>query len=122
MAVLSRELIMALMRLEEAAAAVGRLLPAEMDPEQQQQLVSAFGAHPLKGMRRDRWGGFWLQWLRDCAERLPCANPAGAAETRANEPIGPASWPQSFSDDVVQSAVSDAQNPDSFVAETQIRP
>ena len=70
---MSRELIEALMRLEEAAAAVGHLLPAEMDPEQQVELVSAFGAHPLKGHRRDRWSSYWLGWCRDCAERLPCA-------------------------------------------------
>lgn len=72
MAALSPDLLQALLALEQAAAAAGRLLPAELSAEDQLLVTSAFGAPRPFGARADRWSAAWCGWLRECAERLPC--------------------------------------------------
>ena len=63
------ELTQALMQLEQAAAAVGSLLP---DGDEALKVVADAWA-PLKPRNYSaiRWDAFWLAWLRDCADRLP---------------------------------------------------
>jgi len=75
---MSSELITALQELEQAAAAVGHLLPD--DDEALQVVADAWGPLMPKGYQPRRWSGFWLQWLRDCAERLPPADQPSAEE------------------------------------------
>ena len=69
MAVL-KELALLLLDLEAAAAEVHHALEAA-SPEQIELALQAFGP-PRKGYRPLRWEAFWRQWLRECAERLPC--------------------------------------------------
>ena len=63
------DLITALVELEQAAAAVGHLLPD--DDEALQLVADGWGPLMPKGYQARRWSEFWLQWLRDCAERVP---------------------------------------------------
>ena len=68
------ELTQALMQLEQAAAAVGSLLP---DGDDALKVVADAWA-PLKPRNYSaiRWDAFWLAWLRDCADRLPATEVA----------------------------------------------
>jgi hypothetical protein len=65
------ELITALVALEQAAAAVGHLLPD--DDEALQVVAAAWGPLRPKGGQRERWDAYWIAWLQDCADRLPPA-------------------------------------------------
>ena len=63
------ELTQALAQLEAAAAAVGRLLP---DDDAGLKLVAeAWGPLMPPGYQARRWHRYWLEWLRECAERVP---------------------------------------------------
>jgi len=75
---MSNELITALVALEHAAADVGRLLPD--DDEALQVVADGWGPLMPKGYQARRWSEFWLQWLQDCAERLPPADQPSAEE------------------------------------------
>jgi len=66
---MSNELITALVELEQAAAAVGHLLPD--DDEALQVVAAAWGPLRPKGGQRERWEAYWIAWLRDCSERVP---------------------------------------------------
>jgi hypothetical protein len=114
------ELTQALAQLEAAAAAVGHLLP---DDDEALKLVAEAWA-PLRpfGCQRSRWQHYWIAWLVECSQRLPCANRAGATETPANGADWTKDWPPSFCDGVVQLAVSEAETPDSSVSGTHLRP
>ena len=63
------ELTQALAQLEAAAAAVGRLLPD--DAEGLKLVAEAWGPLMPKGYQARRWHPFWIEWLQDCAERVP---------------------------------------------------
>jgi hypothetical protein len=63
------ELTTALAQLEQAAAAVGRLLPD--DDEGLKLVAEAWGPLMPKGYQARRWHPFWIAWLQDCAERVP---------------------------------------------------
>jgi hypothetical protein len=63
------ELTQALAQLEAAAAAVGRLLPD--DDERLKLVADAWGPLMPKGYQARRWHPFWIEWLQDCAERVP---------------------------------------------------
>jgi hypothetical protein len=115
------ELTQALAQLEAAAAAVGHLLQ-DADEETVQLVADAWGPLMPKGYQARRWHPFWIEWLRDCAERVPCANRAGATETPANGADWTTDWPPSFCDGVMQLAVSDTETPDSSVSGTHLRP
>jgi hypothetical protein len=115
------ELTQALAQLEAAAAAVGRLLQ-DADEETVQLVAEAWAPLRPFGCPRPRWQHYWLEWLRECAERVPCANRAGATETPANGADWTTDWPQSFCDGVMQLAVSDTETPDSSVSGTHLRP
>lgn len=62
----------ALIALEQQAAVVGRLLE-DADEAMLDQVAAAWA--PLRPLKQPqtRWQRFWLDWLRDCAERLPAA-------------------------------------------------
>jgi hypothetical protein len=64
------ELTQALAQLEAAAAAVGHLLQ-DADEETVQLVAEAWGPLMPKGYQARRWHPFWIEWLRDCAERVP---------------------------------------------------
>ena len=64
------ELTQALAQLEAAAAAVGRLLQ-DADEETVQLVAEAWGPLMPKGYQARRWHPFWIEWLQDCAERVP---------------------------------------------------
>lgn len=83
---MSSELITALQELEQAAAAVGHLLPD--DPEQLKKVAGAWAPlMPDKGYQARRWHRFWLEWLRDCSERLPPAEAADQPSARELEEL-----------------------------------
>ncbi len=64
------ELTQALAQLEAAAAAVGRLLQ-DADEETVQLVAEAWAPLRPFGCPRPRWQHYWLEWLRECAERVP---------------------------------------------------
>jgi len=66
---MSSELIAALQELEQAAAAVGHLLPD--DPEQLKEVAGAWAPLKPQGYQARRWDRYWIEWLRDCADRVP---------------------------------------------------
>jgi hypothetical protein len=72
------ELTQALAQLEAAAAAVGRLLPDDDEALK----VAAEAWAPLRpfGCQRSRWQGYWIAWLKECAERVP-VSPSRAAHS-----------------------------------------
>jgi hypothetical protein len=72
------ELIEALLELEVAAAVVESLLPDELTPEQQMELLDAWGP-PARGSNntrsRELQAQDWIGWIRSCAwryEARPC--------------------------------------------------
>ncbi len=69
------ELTQALAQLEAAAAAVGHLLQ-EADEELLAEVAGAWSPLRPRGYQQRRWDVYWLQWLRECAERLPVGEAA----------------------------------------------
>ena len=72
------ELTQALAQLEAAAAAVGHLLPD--DPEQLKEVAGAWAPLKPQGYQARRWDRYWIEWLQDCADRLPPADQPSAQE------------------------------------------
>ena len=67
---MSSELIAALQELEQAAAAVGHLLQ-DADEELLAQVAGAWAPLKPQGYQARRWDRYWIEWLRDCADRVP---------------------------------------------------
>lgn len=75
------QLVDALLQLEAAAAVVESFLPDELTPEQQMQLLEAWGPPPRRHSTtrsREIQALDWIAWLRSCAGRYE-ARPAEAS-------------------------------------------
>jgi hypothetical protein len=62
----------ALLALEQAAAVVESFLPDELAPEQQMQLLEAWGPPQRRynnTRARELQGADWIAWIRSCAGR-----------------------------------------------------
>ena len=113
---LAREML----RLEEQAGVVGRML-RDADEELLQQVAGAFGPLMPRSYQQRRWSAFWLAWLQECGDRIPCANQAGGVDTAENGGDWTMDWTQHPRDGVVHPAVTGAQSPDGAVGGTQMR-
>lgn len=72
------ELTQALAQLEQAAAAVGHLLQ-DADEALLAEVAGAWGPLMPKGYQARRWHPLWIEWMKECAERVPAR--AGELET-----------------------------------------
>lgn len=72
----------AFLNLERAAAEAGRLLPAELPPALELQMLEAYGParpHGCHAARRQRMASEWVGWLREMAA---CYSPAAPSDRR----------------------------------------
>jgi hypothetical protein len=106
-----------MLALEQQAAVVGRLLK-DADEELLEEVAGAWAPLMPKTYHWRRWSGFWIAWLQECSERVPCANRTCGVDTPENGGNWTTDWPQPFSDGLMHPVVTDAQSPDAAVGVT----
>jgi hypothetical protein len=105
--------------LERQAGVVGRLLKGA-DQELLEAVAGAFGPLKPRSYQQRRWDAFWIAWLQECSERVPCANQTGGVDTAENGGDWTTDWTPSFCDGVMHPVVAGVQNPDAAVGGTQV--